>query len=297
MKRLRWIFLFAFLTTMLPDIAYANMGPAILLEFEIHLVFLTWIIGLGEGLLLCTLFRAWRVPSWRNRIFFSMIAANITSAWLGMLFVKSRYTVQIMGDVTIENLIPAFWTMVYVTFVLTMIIEFPFFLAALYGRKWLIPKALVATIFLHCISYSLLFSFYTGEESINMVTELEVVPASTFEMKEDYDLYYISPDGKQVLRSDLVGNGKEVVLALGMQGVPDRLCACPRKVIEETQIERDTHYHRTIPRSICDSESDLYVLVNIDGTFESHLLIEKFSPCSALRIWDGEYEGGVGCCI
>ena len=107
-----------------------------------------------------------------------MIAANIVSAWLGMRFVNSPYAARIMGDVTIENLIPAFWTMVYVTFVLTMIIEFPFFLVALYGRKWLIPKALAATIFVHCISYSLLFFFYRGEESINMVTELDVVPAS-----------------------------------------------------------------------------------------------------------------------
>ena len=277
---------------MSPAIACANAGPAIFLRFQLHFVFLTWFIGLGEGLLLCTLFRAFRLGSRTYRIFVSMIAANIVSAWLGMRFVNSPYAARIMGDVTIENLIPAFWTMVYVTFVLTMIIEFPFFLVALYGRKWLIPKALAATIFVHCISYSLLFFFYRGEESINMVTELDVVPASTFEMKEDYDLYYISSDGKQVMRSDLAGNDKEVIATLNMEGIPDRLCARPRKVSEEVQQVKDKKDQKTIQPVCGESGFDLYVLLNINGTFETRLLVENFTPCSALSLSDFEYKGG-----
>ena len=279
---------------MLSASANTNIGPGIRPAFEIHLVFLTWIIGIGEGLLLCTVFRAWRFRSWRyckHRIY-AMIAANVASAWLGMLFVRSRYADQIMGDVTIENLIPAFWTMVYVTFVLTMVIEFPFFLWALYGRKWFIPKAVVATIFLHCISYTLLFYFYRGEESMNMVTELQVVPASAFEMKEDYDLYYISPDGKNVLRSDLAGNDKEVIATLDMDGIPDRLCACPRKVTEEIQEGTGNKEHKTVQRICWESGFDLYVLMNINKKYETKLLLEHFSLHSAINLFDGEYWGG-----
>ncbi len=289
MEQLRQRVLITLVTTMLPTIAHANAGPAILWRFSTHLVVLTWVIGIGEGLLLCILLRAWRFRSLKYRIFFSMIAANIASAWLGMLFVKSRYTSQIMGDVTVENLIPAFWTMVYVTFVLTMIIEFPFFLVALYGRKWLVPKGVAATIFVHCISYSLLFFFYRGEDSINMVAELELVPASTFEMKEDYDLYYISPDGKHVLRSDLAGNDKEVIATLDMDGIPDRLCACPRKVTEEIQ---DNKKHKSVQRICWESGFDLYVLMNINGKYETKLLLEHFSPHSAIKLFGGEYKGG-----
>jgi len=291
MKYFRPTLLITPIITLLPTIAHANMGPVILLEFRIHLVFLTWIIGLGEGLLLCAFFRAWKIHPWRKRIFISMIAGNITSALLGMLFIKSRYAAQIMGDVTIENLIPAFWTMVYVTFVLTMIIEFPFFLTALYGRKWLIPKTVAATIFVHCISYSLLFFFYLGEDSMNMVTELEVVPASTFEMKEDYNLYYISPDGKNVLRSDLAGKETEVIATLDMDGIPDRLCACPRKVIEEIKEGAEKGHQKPIPLSYLQNESDLYVLMYVNGAYKTNILFENFSPSSALKIWDGEYEG------
>ena len=266
------------------------MGPAIALKFDFHLAFLTWIIGLGEGLLLCIVLSVWRFRTGIFRIFISMIAANITSAYFGMLFVKSQYPTQIMGDVTIESLRSVFWTMVCVTFVLTMIIEFPFFLAALYRWKWLIPKALAATAFVHCISYSLLFFFYGGTDSISMVTELEVVPASNFEMKEDYDLYYISPDGKHVLRSNLDGTGKHIFATLDIDGIPDRLCACPRKIIEESPERTGKSRHRMI-QSICwESGFDLFVLMNFHEVNETHLLLADFSPYAAVDLRDGAYR-------
>jgi hypothetical protein len=160
MKHLRPTLWITGLIMMFPAIAYANMGPAILWQFGFHLWFLTWIIGLGEGLFLFILIRAWRQISDTSWIFISMIAANVASAWLGSLFVNSGVVSRIMGDVTIENLMPAFWTMVYVTFALTVVIEFPFFLFALYGRKWLVPKAVAATLLAHGISYTLLFNWY-----------------------------------------------------------------------------------------------------------------------------------------
>ena len=152
MKQLLRIFLLTLLTTMLSSVAHANMGPAIVLQFSIHFLVLTWVIGLGEGMLLCTLLRAWKLRSLKKRIFISMIAANFISALLGLLFVKSTFADRIMGDVTIENLISVFWTMVYVTFVLTMIIEFPFFLVIFYGRKRWVLNAAATTLLVHSIS-------------------------------------------------------------------------------------------------------------------------------------------------
>lgn len=267
MKHRRHIGIIAFVTIMSPAIAFANAGPPIAIQAYIHLVFLTWVIGLGEGFLLYLLFRAWRLPTRTSRIFKSMIAANIASACLGMVFISSAYTARIMGDVTIENFEPAFWKMVYATFALTVVIEFPFFLYALYGRKWLVPKAVATTLIAHAISYTLLFGWYTPhylEESLTSykasflhqafscvppklekLPALEVVAASAFEMKEDYDLYYISPDGKQVLRSDLAGNHREVIATLNTDIMPDRLYAGPRKVIEETKEEKDKEDHET----------------------------------------------------
>ena len=290
MKQFWRILLFTLLTMTLTNVAYANVGPAILLRFSIHFFFLTWIIGLGESVLLCILFLEWRLCR-VGRIIISMIAANFASALLGQLFVRSTYAARIMGDITIENLIPALWTMVYVTFVLTMIIEFPFFLLALYGRKRLVLKAVAATLFAHCISYTLLFNHYTPYDVISMATKLEVVPATVFEMEEDYDLYYISPDGKYVLRSGLTGSNKEVVTTLDMDGVPDRLCAYPKKVVEEIQEGKEGEDHKTVSRVCWESGFDLYVLMNVDEVYKTNLLIENFSPRSAVRLYDGAYKG------
>lgn len=288
MKQLRQIAFITFVTTMLPAIAYANAGPAIAWRFGIHLVVLTFLIGIGEAILLCIVFR-----TWKSRVFYLMVGANVASAWIGMLFVKSRCAALIMGDVTIENLRPTFWTMVYVTFVLTIIIEFPFFVAALYGRKRLIPKAVAATLLAHCVSYTLLFYYYTPDYVMNMATELEVVPASAFEIAEDYDLYYISPDGKHVLKSDLTGNNTEEVATLDLKGIPDRLCACPRKLIEETKTGKNNERPKTIQRVSWESGFDLYVLMKVDESkreYKATLLLKNFSPYSAVVQRDNEYH-------
>ena len=291
MKHLRQILLVSMVTIMLPASAYANMGPAILWQFGFHLWFLTWVIGLGEGFFLFIIFRAWRLRSDTSRIFISMIAANVASAWLGSLWINNGFASIIVGDVTIENMMPAFWTMVYVTFALTVVIEFPFFLFALYGRTWLIPKAVAATFLAHGFSYALLFNWYIPDYVLESHTALEVVPASAFDFPEDYDLYYISADGKHVLRSELTGNNREVVATLDMDGIPDRLCACPRKVTEEIQEGPNKNNPQTTQRVCWESGFDLYVLMNINGEFETKLLLENFTQRAAVKKRNGEYQG------
>ena len=265
---------------------YANAGPAIAIQYFIHLMFLTWMIGIGEALLLCILFR-----TLKGRIFVSMIAANITSALLGKVFIESGIGSLVMGDVTIENLISVYWHMVYVTFVVTMIVEFPFFVYALRGRKRLFPKAAAATLLAHCIGYTLIFNWYHADYMFSMVSALEVVPASTFQMEEDYDLYYISPDGKQVLRSDLAGKGAEVITTLNMEGEPQRLCACPRKVIDETPEGAKERGEEPILRICWESGFDLCVIVNFKGVNGTVVLVENFSPRAAIDVRDDKYVG------
>ena len=47
--------------------------------------------------------------------------------------------------------------MVCVTFVLTMIVEFPFVLAVLYRRNRLVLKGAAAKFVLHCMGFTMLF--------------------------------------------------------------------------------------------------------------------------------------------
>ena len=142
-----------------------------------------------------------------------------------------------MGDVTIETLVPFFWTMVYITFALTM------------------------------------------------VTELEIVPATTFEIGEGYDLYFISVDGKHVLRSDLTGKGAEIISTLEMDGSPEHLCACPRIILENKK-----RNHRDSQRVCWECGFDLFVLLAIEDRYEKVLLLENFTSRPAVFLLNGEYN-------
>lgn len=286
MKHFRPILVIMSMVMLLPAVAYANAGPAIAIQYFVHLMFLTWIIGIGEALLLCVLFR-----TFKGRFFLSMIAANIATALLGRAFIKSGMGSLVTGDVTIENLIPAYWQMVYVTFLVTLIIEFPFFVYALKGRKRLLLKAAAVTLLAHCIGYTLIFNWYHTDYMFTMVSELQVVPASTFQMEEDYDLYYISPDGKQVLRSDLSGNGTQAVAALNTEGEPKRLCACPRRIIKEIPEDANKTGIETAEGVCWDCGFDLYAIVNFKGTNGAVLLLENFSPRAAIDVRDDKYMG------
>ena len=150
---------------------------------------------------------------------------------------------------------------------------------------------MAATLLAHCIGYTLIFNFYDADYMSDMVSDLEVVPASTFQMEEDYDLYYISPDGKQVLRSDLAGNGTEVLLTLNMEGEPERLCACPRKVIDETPEGAKKRGEKTIQRVCWDGGFDLCVIINFKGVNGTAVLVESFSPHAAIDLLDDKYTG------
>lgn len=86
MKHFRPILVIMGMVILLPAVAYANVDPAIVIQYGIHLMFLTWMIGIGEAILLCVLFR-----TWKGRIFISMIAANFASALIGVRFVNSEY--------------------------------------------------------------------------------------------------------------------------------------------------------------------------------------------------------------
>jgi len=253
-----------------------------------HLVFFNTIIGVGESVLLCLMFRT-ILP----RFLLAMLAANYASAYVGKWFIESPYCVNFTGDLTIENLVPVFWKMVYVLFFITLIVEFPFFVAVLYKRKWLIPKAVATTLIIHCISYYLLFHFYGGTHRINMVTECEVVTVDQMQTDQKYDLYYISADGKKVMKSDLNGMNRETIVELDEGDFPDRLFACP-KCTEKVE----NREYGVFERPCSDSDYDLFIFIRkgkerLETPREERLLIENFTSQSSIEMgWLGEYRGG-----
>jgi hypothetical protein len=301
-KRNRNSVILACVLALVPSIAFANAGSGLIWTYMFHLVFFNTIIGLGESLLICLFFR---IRNLKPHIFIAMIAANYASAFVGKWFIESPYFIQITGDLTIENLVPVFWDMVYILFFLTLIVEFPFFVVALYKRKWLIPKAITTTLIVHCISYYLLFHFYGGTHRINMVTECEVVTVEQLQIDEKYDLYYISADGKKVMKSDLNGKNTEIIMELDADEVPDRLFARPT-CLEEVQEKGTMGPNDKLKYPCADSDYDLCMIMNnlpgerlnnlpgerLNNLPGERLLLEKFASKASIKIGRrGDYNG------
>jgi len=162
----------------------------------LHLVFGNAIIGLIEGLLLAWIFKC---SKWKSILI--LVAANYTSAWAGGFFVTGYLAT--LPDITIETIQLWFLAFVAAAFVVTLLIEFPFFWFALRSREHPLRRALVATPVIHGVSYALLFGWYWMASGTSMMSKLEVVSADKMAAPESHALYFISRDGSKVLRMEL----------------------------------------------------------------------------------------------
>ena len=183
---------------LLPSFAYANAGTPLMIGTNLHLVFGNFFLGIFEGLLLGFVFGA---P--KGRAILLLIVANYVSAWLGGMCILGAIISHVSID--IENVRFWFWMLLFLAFLVTLIIEFPFVFFSLWKREHLIRKSIVATLVIHVVSYLLLLGWYLPISHTSMMNDLEVVAAEQMQLPEGYDLYYISPDGKTVIQADLYG--------------------------------------------------------------------------------------------
>lgn len=161
----------------------------------IHLVFGNAVIGVVEGLLLTWMFRS---PRWGSIML--LIAANYASAWIGLFILDSLKSVP---DVNLQTV--KYWFLIFciLAFLVTLLIEFPFYWLALRSSGNAVRRAFVATPLIHGISYALLFVWYWTASGTSMMTKLEVVSADVFKISHPYSIFFISCDGSQISRVDL----------------------------------------------------------------------------------------------
>ncbi|MGB3694427.1 MAG: hypothetical protein WBG70_18650 [Spirulinaceae cyanobacterium] len=189
---------------LLPFPALANVGTPLIWARISHLLLGNAIIGSAEAFLLTKLFHT---PKWPS--VWLLYAANYLSAWVGAFLLTNRLSS--IPSITIENAQIWLWICVPFAFAVTLLIEYPFFWFLLRKQERSITKAIKATLIIHGISYLLLFGWYSLSSQTSMLTQLEVVAAQEIQPQEEYELYFITPDGKQVIRSNLEGKNQKVV--------------------------------------------------------------------------------------
>lgn len=200
-----------------PSTAMANAGTPLMWASMLHLAFGNAIIGIMEGCLL-----AWMFKCAKRKAILTLIVANYASAWAGAYFVAG-YVVA-LPDLTIQTLQYWFLIFVLVAFMVTLLIELPFFWFVLRSQEDSWRRAFVATPVIHGISYALLMGWYWMASGTSMLTRLEVVPMDEMAVSEPHLLYFISREGNQVLRMDLSHPGAvQTVSELAAHRRNDRL--------------------------------------------------------------------------
>jgi hypothetical protein len=204
---------------LLPGTAEANMGT-LFLASSIHMAIGNLLIGLLEGLLLVWFFQ---VP-WRKAVLV-MIAANYASTWLGGIILRQ----EILGvlPLNLGNAWRWFWILVVVTWVLTLLIEWPFVGFALRGTKGWLRRSIQASLLVQCVSYVLLFGYYWSSSGTSLYTQNRIVAPDALSLPESVLVYFIDPEHGHVHRRPLGGGPAELVFELGSTNYWDRLCARP----------------------------------------------------------------------
>ncbi len=203
LKRMLWVGLGVILA-LYPLPALANGGTALMWTGILHLSIGNLILGYVEAELLS---RLYRIP--RRRSLIVLILANYASAWVAALLLVGRLSHY--SGITIENV--QLWLVICVVlaFVLTLLVEYPFFWILLRQRKESILTALKATLLIHSITYLLLFGWYSVNSQTSFLSQLNQVPATQLQLSSGSILHYLTPDETQAFRLDLSGSNPEAM--------------------------------------------------------------------------------------
>jgi len=202
-KKLLWILMLLFF----PSMVYANVGTPLMWAQNFHLLIGNAVIGIIEGLLVVAIFKR---PKKHSTIFFILL--NYFSMLIGVAIIAfvDSYGFE-KTVITIENAkIFMFVSFIYF-YLITLFVEFPFILGFFWKEKDRFRKGIKATLIVNTVSYMLLFPLYWLASSATLINELEVVSTSEIDLPDNYDIYYISDNGKDFIKSDLDGKNKEIV--------------------------------------------------------------------------------------
>ncbi|MFH1418893.1 MAG: hypothetical protein ABII12_11500 [Planctomycetota bacterium] len=200
MKR-RTIALASFLA-LCPSFALADAGTPLVCASGLHILLGNAILGLLEGWLLAKVFKLKR-----GRCIGLLILANYFSAWLGMFVIDALRASQ---TVDIYNALRLLLILVFLTYLLTLSLEWPF--VALCFRKsprWF-PRSVKASLLIQTLSYLLLFGGFWLVSGTSLYTHFSIVPAEDVSLPPDVTVYFISKDDGHVYRRSSHGERQMV---------------------------------------------------------------------------------------
>jgi hypothetical protein len=205
---------FVALLALAPCFSKGDVGTPLVWASAFHMLFGNAILGLLEGWFLAKVFNLRK-----RRCIFLLILANYFSAWLGIYLVD---VLRILQTIDIYNALQVSIMLIIVTYIFTLILEWPF-IAVAFGRTphW-ISRSLKASILVQTLSYILLFSGYWFVSGNDLYEDFTLVPASEISLPQNVSVYFISSaDGNVYRRSHM--HYSEMIAKLGSTNISDFL--------------------------------------------------------------------------
>jgi hypothetical protein len=187
-----------------PTMALADVGTPLMWGGMFHLCIGNAIIGLFEGWLLARVFGLSQ-----RRCASLLVLANYISAWTGIILASSifyRYAVDIYSGLRVT------WLLVAVTYLLTLLIEWPFVAVCFRGMRSWLTGSIKGSLMIQSASYLILFGLYWPLSGTSLYTQMEVVLPEQILAPRGVVMYYISNADGNVYRSEL-GNAPDIKVA------------------------------------------------------------------------------------
>lgn len=264
-KASRALLLATITLTVFPQYAHANAGTPLMWAGMLHLIIGNALIGIIEGLLISKVFSVRKrrsIPIMILANYVSMIAGSLIIGAIGNFF---------NHHATIYSIHALLFSFLLFSFMITILIEWPFCVWILKFNNEMRKKSLKASVYAQILSYALIIPFYFLASGTSLLWNVKLDRSLSF-VKSDPWIYYISTDNNKILRSKVTGGHPEKVL----------------------QTKTNSEYARLFSKPSNDTgQWDLWIKDRAENKQdEARLLLKNFTNrAEPLRRWDGKtYE-------
>lgn len=199
-----------------PSLVLANIGTPLMWMPGIRLVFFNIVIGIAEGLLIGLLFKTFR-PKKINllKTIGILILANYVSMLVGEWLLSKPFLAMkdyILDGQPLYNAPKFIFMMIGVLFVITIIIEWPFFLWTLRYRPKRLLKSFIACPLAHILSYTFLVYMYISVSGYTVYTDFDLTKDLSFSKNNNLWVYYIDKIDGDIYKIHTNGTEKTKIL-------------------------------------------------------------------------------------
>jgi hypothetical protein len=200
---------------LIPCVARADVGTPLVWATGFHMLFGNALLGVFEGWLLGKVF-----DLRQKRCMGLLILANYFSAWLGMFIVDALRASQ---AVDIYNALQMSLALIFVTYLLTLFLEWPFVAFCFRRTPQWFAKSIKGSLLVQTVSYLLLFGGFWLVSGKTLYTAMRVVPSTELSLGAGVQVFFIGDVDGDVYRISNRGRPTKI-WNLKSTNVSDFLC-------------------------------------------------------------------------